>query len=213
MLGNHDYRGDVEAQLSPILREKDSRWFCLRSYLIDAEVVEFFFIDTTPFVDDYFANPKEHSYDWRGVLPRDKYLKDLLKDLDLALSMSTAKWKMVIGHHTIKSAGHTTELAEQLVPILEEHNVDFYINGHDHCLELIGSVDSKLEFLTCGGGSKAWRGDIKEWNPVELKFYYEGQGFLSVALNQKEVEFVYYDVFGNVLHKFTVSKDSYVDSQ
>ncbi|XP_049354198.1 purple acid phosphatase 8-like isoform X2 [Solanum verrucosum] len=180
------------------------------------EIVDFFFIDTTPFVDDYFTNPKEHTYDWRGVLPKDKYLNDLLKDLDLALSKSTAKWKMVIGHHTIKSAGHhgiITELAQQLVPILEEHDVDFYINGHDHCLQRIGSIDSKLEFLTSGGGSKAWRGDVKGWNPTELKFYYDGQGFISIKLNQKEVEFVYYDVFGNVLHKFSVSKDSCVSSQ
>ncbi|XP_059308860.1 purple acid phosphatase 8-like [Lycium ferocissimum] len=216
VLGNHDYRGDVEAQLSPVLQEKDERWFCLKSYVLDADIVEFFFVDTTPFVDDYFTNPKESTYDWKGVFPREKYLNDLLKDLDLALRRSSAKWKMVIGHHTIKSAGHhgsITELADQLVPILEEHSVDFYINGHDHCLERIGSIDSKLEFLTSGGGSKAWRGDLKGWNPVELKFYYDGQGFISVELNQKEAEFVYYDVFGHVLHKFSVSKDSCVAKQ
>nr|XP_025886223.1 purple acid phosphatase 8-like [Solanum lycopersicum] len=123
VLGNHDYRGDVEAQLSPILREKDKKWFCLRFYVLHAEIVDFFFIDTTPFVNDYFTNPKEHTYDWRGVLPKDKYLNDQLKDLDLALSKSTAKWKIVIGHHTIKSAGHhgiIMELAQQLVPILEQ---------------------------------------------------------------------------------------------
>ncbi|XP_069153028.1 purple acid phosphatase 8-like isoform X1 [Solanum lycopersicum] len=216
VLGNHDYRGDVEAQLSPILREKDKKWFCLRFYVLHAEIVDFFFIDTTPFVNDYFTNPKEHTYDWRGVLPKDKYLNDQLKDLDLALSKSTAKWKIVIGHHTIKSAGHhgiIMELAQQLVPILEKHDVDFYINGHDHCLQRIGSIDSKLEFLTSGGGSKAWRGDVKGWNQEELKFYYDGQGFMSIELNKKEVEFVYYDVFGNVLHKFSVSKDSCVSSQ
>lgn len=36
VLGNHDYRGDVEAQLSPVLREKDSRWICFRSYILNA---------------------------------------------------------------------------------------------------------------------------------------------------------------------------------
>ncbi|KAG7974555.1 hypothetical protein I3843_06G053700 [Carya illinoinensis] len=30
----------------------------------------------------------------------------LLKDFDLALKESSAKWKIVVGHHTIKSAGH-----------------------------------------------------------------------------------------------------------
>jgi hypothetical protein len=49
VLGNHDYRGDVEAQLSPILRSMDSRWICMRSFIVDAEIAELFFVDTTPF--------------------------------------------------------------------------------------------------------------------------------------------------------------------
>jgi len=36
VLGNHDYRGDAEAQLSPVLREIDSRWLCLRSFIVDS---------------------------------------------------------------------------------------------------------------------------------------------------------------------------------
>ena len=36
VLGNHDYRGDVEAQLSPALRSMDSRWICMRSFIVDA---------------------------------------------------------------------------------------------------------------------------------------------------------------------------------
>ena len=42
--------------------------------------------------------------------------------MDLALKSSTAKWKIVVGHHTIKSAGHhgvTEELVVHLLPILE----------------------------------------------------------------------------------------------
>ena len=36
VLGNHDYRGDAEAQLSPVLRKIDSRWLCLRSFIVNA---------------------------------------------------------------------------------------------------------------------------------------------------------------------------------
>ncbi|KAI4357445.1 hypothetical protein L6164_001393 [Bauhinia variegata] len=142
VLGNHDYRGNVKAQLSPILKERDCRWICFRSYIINAETVEFFFVDTNPFVNEYFTNPKDHVYDWRGVLPRTLYLSTLLKDLDLALRQSSATWKIVIGHHTIRSAGHhgdTEELVTQLLPILQAHKIDLYINGHDHCLEHISS--------------------------------------------------------------------------
>ncbi|RRT51517.1 hypothetical protein B296_00021945 [Ensete ventricosum] len=36
VLGNHDYRGDVLAQLSPVLQGVDSRWLCLRSFVLNA---------------------------------------------------------------------------------------------------------------------------------------------------------------------------------
>ncbi|KAL5553330.1 hypothetical protein UlMin_040731 [Ulmus minor] len=210
VLGNHDYRGNVLAQLSPVLTKFDSRWLCLRSFVLKTEIVDFFFVDTNPFVDQYFTNPKGHKYDWRGVLPRKKYLSNLLKDLNSALRKSKADWKIVVGHHTIKSAGHhgdTQELQPTLLPILEAHNVDFYVNGHDHCLEHIIDSKSQIQFLTSGGGSKAWRGDVKQWDPEELKLYYDGQGFMSVEMTKKEAKLVFYDVFGNVLHKWSRSKE------
>ncbi|KAK9276424.1 hypothetical protein L1049_005957 [Liquidambar formosana] len=209
VLGNHDYRGDVLAQLSSILRKIDSRWLCLRSFILDSGIAEFFFVDTTPFADKYFDDPGEDVYDWRGVLPRKKYLSTLLKDVDSALRDSSAKWKIVVGHHTIQSAGHhgnTDELVTQLLPILQANSVDLYINGHDHCLEHISSSDSPIQFLTSGGGSKAWRGDVKWWNPKEMKFYYDGQGFMSVQITETEVDIAFYDVFGSVMHKWGVSK-------
>ncbi|KAK4596947.1 hypothetical protein RGQ29_014827 [Quercus rubra] len=209
VLGNHDYRGDVEAQLSPILTKMDHRWLCLRSFIVNAGFVEFFFVDTTPFVNDYFTDPGESTYDWKGILPRQEYLSNLLEDVDSALRDSTAKWKIVVGHHTIKSAGQhgiTIELEEQLLPILQANNIDLYVNGHDHCLEHISSTNSQIQFLTSGGGSKAWRDDIREWNPEELKLYYDGQGFMSMQITQTHMHIVFYDVFGNVLHKWGISK-------
>ncbi|MCD7449249.1 hypothetical protein HAX54_050687, partial [Datura stramonium] len=134
----------------------------------------------------------------------------LILDLDSALRESSAKWKIVVGHHTIKSAGHhgnTKELEVQLLPILEANNVDFYLNGHDHCLEHISSSDSPLQFLTSGGGSKSWRGDINWWNPKEMKFYYDGQGFLAMQITQTQVFIQFFDIFGNILHKWTSSKN------
>ncbi|XP_022776543.1 purple acid phosphatase 4-like isoform X1 [Durio zibethinus] len=211
VLGNHDYRGNVEAQLSPILTKMDSRWLCLRSFILNAgpDMAEFFFVDTTPMVDKYFIDPEDEVYDWKGVLPRENYIKNLLMEVESALRESTAKWKIVVGHHTIKSAGHhgnTVELGIYLLPIIQAYDVDLYINGHDHCLEHISSTESPIQFLTSGGGSKSWRGDIKWWNPQEMKFYYDGQGFMSVEMTQTEVDVNFYDVSGNVLHKWSTSK-------
>ncbi|KAF3486680.1 hypothetical protein F2Q69_00055609 [Brassica cretica] len=215
VLGNHDYRGNVDAQLSPILKDLDCRWVCLRSYVVNADIVDIFFIDTTPFVDKYFDEPKDHVYDWSGVLPRNKYLNNLLADLDVSFHESVAKWKVVVGHHTIKSAGHhgiTKELEKQLLPILEANEVDMYINGHDHCLEHISSINSGIQFMTSGGGSKAWKGDVNEWNPQEMRFYYDGQGFMSVYLSEAELRVDFYDGYGRVLHRWnTYKKGIYTD--
>ncbi|KAK7359513.1 hypothetical protein VNO77_01474 [Canavalia gladiata] len=209
VLGNHDYRGDVEAQLSPVLTHFDQRWLCLRSFIVNAEVAEFFFVDTTPFVDKYFTEPGDHVYDWKGIGLQKQYISNLLKDVDLALQQSNAKWKIVVGHHAIRSAGYhgnTEELVNQLLPILEANNIDLFINGHDHCLQHISSVDSAIQFLTSGGGSKAWKGVVNWWKPEEMKFYYDGQGFMSVQVTETELDIAFYDVFGNVLHRWNTFK-------
>ncbi|XP_057748588.1 purple acid phosphatase 17-like [Arachis stenosperma] len=212
VLGNHDYRGDAMAQLSPFLREVDSRWLCLRSFIVHSELVEIFFVDTTPFVQEYFTEPEGHTYDWRGINPPKSYISNLLKDLEQALSISTAKWKIVVGHHAISSVGHhgdTPELRKQLLPLLQANDVDFYMNGHDHCLEHISDTESPIQFLTSGAGSKAWRGDVKETHKRGVNFFYDGQGFMSVKLTQTDADIEFYDVYGEILHRFTSSKDLY----
>lgn len=44
-----------------------------------AEIAEFIFVDTTPFVNKYFTDPEDHVYDWSGIQPRKSYLANLLK--------------------------------------------------------------------------------------------------------------------------------------
>ncbi|CAA7033425.1 unnamed protein product [Microthlaspi erraticum] len=209
VLGNHDYRGDVEAQLSPLLRSIDSRWICMRSFIVDAEIAELFFVDTTPFVDDYFLNPNGQDYDWRGVSPRECYLQTILTDLEMGLRESRAKWKIVVGHHAIKSAsshGNTKELESLLLPILEANNVDLYVNGHDHCLQQISTSQSPIQFITSGSGSKAWRGYYNWTTSEDMKFFYDGQGFMSVKITRTDMSIAFYDVSGNILHKWDTSK-------
>lgn len=71
--------------------------------------------------------------------------------------------------------------------------------------EMTNFIHSALQFFTSGGGSKAWKGDISWWDPAENKFYYDGQGFMSMQISSSEVDVVFYDVYGNVLHKWSTS--------
>lgn len=222
VLGNHDYRGDALAQLSPSLRSKDQRWQCERSFILKYTFcphgdgiqsgggsADLFFVDTTPFVDHYWK-PSKNTYDWRGVLPREKYLHQQLQDLSAALEASTATWKIVIGHHTIRSVGShgdTEELFPQLLPIIEAYGVDLYVNGHDHCLEHISSVNSPLQLLTSGAGSKSWRGMKEGANKQGLQFFHNGQGFMSLQIQATLLHAVFYDVQGNTVHELNLMKE------
>ncbi|KAG8379507.1 hypothetical protein BUALT_Bualt07G0095600 [Buddleja alternifolia] len=227
VLGNHDYHGDTEAQLSPLLKKRDKRWNCYRSYIVRAGTISLttlsffplflgvfytalvektlpyiacsigllhiFFVDTNPFVNKYFINRPTNKFNWKGILPRNRYVSTLLKDLNTALKTSNATWKIVVGHHPIRSIGKrgdTIELLQQLLPILQS-----------------GIVCSPIQFLTSGGGSRAW-GNITHYERYKknLKFYYDGQGFISVQLTRREANITFYDVFGKTLHSFSLKK-------
>uniref|UniRef100_A0A0D6QTH8 Purple acid phosphatase n=1 Tax=Araucaria cunninghamii TaxID=56994 RepID=A0A0D6QTH8_ARACU len=224
VLGNHDYRGDALAQLSPVLTSKDNRWHCRRSFTLTKQFripsspetmladssVQLLFVDTTPFVENYWKIPNEHKYDWRGVAPRSAYIRrQLQQELEMGLRTSNATWKIVIGHHTIRSVGvhgDTVELIHMLLPILEKYDVDLYVNGHDHCLEHIRSVTSKLQFLTSGGGSKAWRGIGESADMNGLEMFYNGQGFMSIQIGPTNLHATFYDIDGNVIHNLDLDK-------
>ncbi|AQK58743.1 Purple acid phosphatase 3 [Zea mays] len=211
VLGNHDYTGNALAQQDPAIREVDSRYLNLaKSFIVNSGIADFFLLDTSPFYLKYWNSSK---YDWRDVAPRDTYIQNLLDDLDDALVQSEAPWKIVVGHHPISSGcehGNTTELQELLRPILEARGVDMYVNGHDHCLQHISSRNSPVQFMTSGGGSKAWAGKFKTTSD-KIEFIYDGQGFMSMQLSSTEAHLVFYDVAGNVLHSYDSTKNEEED--
>jgi len=221
VLGNHDYLGDTLLQIGDTLTLKDKRWYCQRSYQVKYSLcgsshkgrckrfVEFFFIDTTPFVDKYWGPEQKRAFDWRGIGPRQEYLDSQLKNLSLALESSAATWKIVVGHHTIRSVGRhgdTPELVEHVLPILESHNVDLYINGHDHCLEHIKRADSAVHYVTSGGGSKSFQGIHESTSEDGVQFTNDGQGFISVSMASKALRIDYHDALGNDLYHFNLKK-------
>ncbi|KAI5084409.1 hypothetical protein GOP47_0000578 [Adiantum capillus-veneris] len=221
VLGNHDYMGDVLAELSDALVERDSRWYCKRAFQLNYTLcsgtdtgscdatVDMFFFDTTPFIDEYWSANSTETFDWRGLAPRVEQLQSQLDDLAEALNSSTATWKIVVGHHTIRSIGHHgdyPELLEKLLPILEEHKVDVYINGHDHNVQHIKRSDSPVHFFTSGGGSKAYSG-LREYTEVQgVQFAYDGQGFLAVSMRPESISFTFYDVLGDAIYNYLLQK-------
>ncbi|TKY59774.1 Purple acid phosphatase 3 [Spatholobus suberectus] len=58
-----------------------------------------------------------------------------------------------------------------------------------------------IQFLTSGGGSKAWRGDMKWKKREEMKFYYDGQGFMSVHISQIQLQIGFQQCYARMEHR------------
>ncbi|KAE8723586.1 Purple acid phosphatase 17 isoform 2 [Hibiscus syriacus] len=132
-------RGDAEAQLSHLLRKIDSRWLCLRSFIVGVD------------------NPCGHHTFREELLPKTWLMVGA--DVERALREPSAKWKIYIGHHAITSIGHhgdTPEVSTHLLLILKANDVDFYMNGHDHFLQQISDterIELRLELIYVGAAT------------------------------------------------------------
>lgn len=70
-------------------------------------------------------------------------------------------------------------------------------------------ICSSLQFFTSGGGSKAWKGKSPYRTCEDNKFYYDGQGFMTLELTRAEAKIRFYDVSGQVLYNLDLSKNQY----
>lgn len=129
-LGNHDWVLS-DSPASEILYSANSPNWRMPSpyYTFTAGPVQFFALDTN--------EVSEAQSMW----------------LDGELKKSTAKWKLVYGHHPIYSDGEHGDsqlLTQKLLPLLK-NRVDVYLVGHDHILNHI-KPEAGVHFFVSGGG-------------------------------------------------------------
>lgn len=150
ILGNHDHKQSVQAEID--YSRKSRRWKMPAAYYKHTEEIspgisaDFFFIDTTPIVSHQPAF-------WSAFITGSS-TKQQITWLEESLRASSARWKIVVGHHPIISAGphgEETALVREVKPLLEKYGVHAYFNGHEHNLQY--AVDSGVHYLTSGAGS------------------------------------------------------------
>lgn len=156
-LGNHDVRGNTNAQIQYSLQS--ARWSLPATYYDrwvmtdDSVSVHFVTVDTSPFVRSYHENPSNSDMEYH--VSNADTAQQLLW-LDSVLGSGDPDWTVVYGHHPVYAAdgrhGETEELIEKFVPIFDQHGLDVYFCGHNHSLELIKTETPTL-YVTSGGGS------------------------------------------------------------
>jgi tartrate-resistant acid phosphatase type 5 len=201
-LGNHDYRGNVEAQLA--YGKRDPRWMLPARYyartvtLPDGTAADFFFLDTSPFIRHYYGSRTR--VDGQNPAAQRAWL-------DEALGSSSAPWKIVIGHHPLYTAvaghGHDQpDMIEAFEAVLQRHRVPLYINGHDHTMQWV--VKDGITYLTSGAGSRTYDPPL----PRRPGFASGSHGFLALALEPELLRFDFISETGQVAFSGTVRRPS-----
>ena len=160
-LGNHDYYGNIQAQIdySKISR----RWNLPSNYykktveLNDGSKVLLVFIDTSPFINSYYSKGKEmaEKVKHQDTIAQKNWLINTLQEADASI-----KWKIVIGHHPMYSGGKrkdsqdTKDIEATFAPIFDQYKVDAYLCGHEHDLQVIKPKGRFTTQFLSGAGSE-----------------------------------------------------------
>lgn len=206
ILGNHDYRGNVQAQLD--YSKISKRWQLPARYYVDTQVLPdggraaFFYLDTSPFIKKYIGTRTD-------ISGQDSQAQ--LDWLDAALGSSTAEWKIVIGHHPIYTAlapeadydHDQPDLIARLDPVLRKHGIQIYINGHDHNLQCV-TMDG-LTYVTNGAGSETYQATSAV---IRGGFVSGNHGFMTMALSSQRLDFALVDMSGRTLYAQSISRAS-----
>lgn len=134
-LGNHDW-GYADSPAAEVMYTYHSKTWKMPStyYTYTAGPVQFFALDTNEISRAQLA--------W----------------LDREIGRSTARWKIVYGHHPIYSAGAHQDnptLIRQLLPVLRGR-VDIYLAGHDHDMQHL-KTEAGVHFFVAGGAGAGLR--------------------------------------------------------
>ncbi len=119
------------------------------------------------------------------------------------IAKSTARWKVVYGHHHIYSAWRldNATLIARLLPVIRG-KVDLYLCGHDHNLQVL-KPEQGTHFVVAGGGG-AGTYSIK---PYERSVFSKATyGFSIVEADAKELKVRLIDATGPQLYEHVITK-------
>ena len=201
-LGNHDYHANPDAEVAYSARS--SRWrMGARYYAVTKTVapdvtVEFFIIDTSPFIAEYYSRPWQYAVAATDTAAQRRWLESALK-------ASRAQWKFIVGHHHVYTGGARptqSELEALLVPRMQQYGVFAYLSGHEHHLEHIVPRGSRTHFFISGAGSEARGAKGREGT----RFVAATPGFLAFSLTADSVMVQAVDARGRLLYRTRLAR-------
>lgn len=208
-LGNHDYRGNIQAQIdySKISR----RWKMPETYysktfeLKNGEKVLMVVMDTNPYIENYY---KKGGDMYNNIIAQDtiaqtKWLKETLATKDTSI-----KWKIVVGHHPLYSGGkrktnpETIAFANSFAPIFDKYKVDAYLCGHEHDLQVIKPKGRYITQFLSGAASEV----RPTGNTEGTLFAKSDAGFMTFSITDKIMLVQLVNAEGKIIYTTEIKK-------
>lgn len=187
-LGNHDYQGNIQAQID--YSEVSRRWNMPSTYYskifeIDKDnKVLLVVMDTNPFIDSYQGKEKYPQLAHQDPQEQLTWLENTLSNPDTSI-----KWKIVVGHHPLYSGGKrknskdTKDFEADFADFFDQQKVDAYICGHEHDLQIIKPKDRYTTQFLSGAASEVRSSGGSE-NTI---FWASEPGFMSFSVNSNQL--------------------------
>ena len=120
------------------------------------------------------------------------------------LAPSRSAWRLVVGHHPIRSGssfhGATPALRQEVAPLLHSMNVHAYLCGHEHDLQHLAA--DGLHHVVSGAGS-----EVRETGSVEATRYSASTlGFAVVSLTADAMGLRFCDASGEVIYETLIDR-------
>ncbi|XP_006811313.1 tartrate-resistant acid phosphatase type 5-like [Saccoglossus kowalevskii] len=202
--GNHDYNGNVQAQVEYTNRSK--RWefpsyYYNKRYNIPGSnaTILFVMIDTIILC----GNTQDDIPGAELSGPDDPVrAEEQWQWIEATLKKSTDDYVIVAGHFPVWSIaehGPTPLLVNRLKPMLEKYRTTAYFSGHDHNLQYLKEDNSTVEYFVIGSAHVV-DPSIEHKNsvpPGSLKFHYADTnslgGFAYIEVSSTNATFTFVD--------------------
>jgi hypothetical protein len=203
VLGNHDYKGNTQAEIdySKISRRwrMTDRYYTFAKKINDSVSARFIFLDTPPLITEYQNKP----LDYPDVVKQDTVRE--IRWLKAVLENSKEQWILVFGHHPVYSAsqkhGNTPEMIKHVKPLFEKYHVQFYFCGHDHDFQHLKEGGRNVEYIVTGTG-----GDTRPSSTNEMSVFSKSEpGFSVVSLKGDSLKLAFVTLKGNIIYGFARS--------
>lgn len=206
VLGNHDYTLNPAAQVDYTSASK--RWYMPRRYYdtsiaIGPDSMLLVFLDTEPIERQLRGMPADTSKYSAA------YVGNQMQWLKQTLANSKAKWKIVTGHHPLHTGGsrrhnrRIKKLRRLIQPVLYDNNVNLYLSGHEHHLELLKQKGRPTYYIISGAGS-----DTRHvgWLKFYRRFAARKNGFAAISISSKAAVIQFISADKKLLYKRQLRK-------